>query len=429
MNPDIEPPDPETPPPEPPEPPEPEQPEPEQPEPEPRPPRPPVPVPGIPVIPPQVLPPWPQDPSIPPPSSDPVEPPVRPSPQPVPPDVPQPVQPDDPSIPPAPHHGNVKALDGTPLRDVPDDERVSETISIEKRMVRAYEEYYIVVRDDEGKSVEEYTIYSNPSDRSVAGALRQGWTVLFSQASTLLNGTNGNLFAVAMNFGGMITQPVQQTLSALLAGTQGYTWLGPYMSFGKPLNILDCVAAVHDADYIVNGQSNSPADAKFVSRCGMIRHGMLRAEYVDRDTGEEQTYEGAVSSHIEGVMVDTAEALIQAKLSATTLPFVKSFFGKTDPKDEEEKVVLYRRITELKHKIHDIEDSTREQQREFYERQYELSKTTFEKVMYKRIVLSLIRDDRRKTMLVHRILSNLQKQQEILIRKPNAPTIDRLVML
>lgn len=372
---------------------------------------------------------WPVNPEVPQPDVPPIEPPPRPAPQPVPPDVPQPVPPDDPSIPPAPHHSDVRALDGTPLRDIPEDERVSETIRIEKRMVRAFEEYYIVVRDDEGKATEEYTVYSNPADRSAAGMLRQGWTVLFSQAGTLLNGTNGNLFSAAMNFAGMITQPVQQTLSALLAGSQGYTWLGPHLSFGRPLNILDCVAAVHDADYIVNGQSNSAADAKFVGRCGAIRHGAIRAEYADRDTGEEQAYGGAVNSHIEGVMLDAAEGLIQAKLSATTLPFVKSFFGSTDPKDEEEKVVLYRRITELKHRIHDIEDASREQQRDFYERQYETAKTTFEKVMYKRIVLSLIRDDRRKTMLVHRILHNLQKQQEVLIRRPAPPAIDRFVMM
>lgn len=381
-------------------------------------------------IPPHIIPPFPPQP----PSTDPIDPPIFPDrphpdrPLPPPPDPDMPVDPDHPSIPPADHHINITTMDDLRLDNAHTDDFINEHIHIERREVNNYIEYYMDVKDGEGKEIESYTIYHQPEDGSVQ-QLKQFWSMLFVEVGNVVNGYNGSLFSTVMGFVGKITQPFQKATSTLLAGVQGYKWLGPHLSFGTPLNILDCIAAVHDASYMVEGYSNSEADSYFLSRCSAVKNGLLSADFVDMNTGEKVIYDGRPHNHMESFMLDTAEELITKKHGFTTLPLVNKFFGKTDPKEQEEKVALYKRVNDLRHEITEMEQQNKNIQRDFYESRYNSSRNSFEKTMYKKIVLSLIRGDRKKSYIVHKLINDLHRQEELLLREYQPPKMSKLVLI
>jgi hypothetical protein len=217
----------------------------------------------------------------------------------------------------------------------------------------------------------------------------------------------------------------------------GYTWVGAELSFGQPKNILDCIACIHDAQYMTQGQFNRSADVAFMNRIYTMLEGQpITATYIDRDTGSIISYSkgqlnqgdiefarmarDVISQTSRGV--DTYNEIANSKVVQTL------GLGLT-PKDRQggaegmtDKMFLYRKIQQYRNELEELRRHPPERQFEEAKKKRDTSMTDRERAYYNTLIKHIIRRSPRRRELLNLVIRSLHRHQEDIEQRHHAET-------
>lgn len=365
-------------------------------------PEPPTPTPTRPTLPPD-------DPSIP---TDPTDPdlppdvpptPVRPpTPQPEPQPQPQP-EPYDPSKP-IPGGFIPELLEDDEidpaLKDDMEEMDLRDFIDITKRTIEDGKVEYEMTETYKNKRLVIYDVGQLATKKE----LEDFWKQTFTQAGLLI-GSGNSIFSNIMNWVGLgnnvknNSNLVSRSASLLISHTQGYNWLGAQMSFGTPKNLLDCISAIHDAEYMLSGTHTHEADMDFINRCQALKDGFIMGKYTDEDTGEVIEYTPATNmSMMDLEMIDTAKHLIEQKdhIQYSDSKIYK-WLGLSKKDQEEsglsERDFLLRQLNKARHELHDVKEESEEEQFKYFKMKQKQTQSNKMIQAYQKIILSILRNE------------------------------------
>ena len=230
------------------------------------------------------------------------------------------------------------------------------------------------------------------------------WKQTITQAGLLISSGAG-LFTNILSWVGLgndiknHSNIVNRSASLLISHSQGYNWLGPELSFGKPKNILDCISAIHDAEYMLSGSFTHDADMDFINRCSALQNGLLTARYIDEDTNEVQDYLPRTNtSMIDLQMIDIAKRLIEQKdhIQYSDSKVYKLLgLSKADQEKSQtnERDFLLQQLNKSRQELHDIKEADEEEQYRYFKLKEEKTQSDNMRLAYQKIILSILRNE------------------------------------
>lgn len=286
------------------------------------------------------------------------------------------------------------------LKDDMDEMDLRDFIDIKKRTIEDGKVEYEMTETYKDKRLIIYDVGQLASKQE----LENFWKQTLTQAGMLI-GSGTGLFSNIMQWVGLgnnvksNSNLVSRSASLLLSHSQDYNWLGPEMSFGAPKNLLDCISAIHDAEYMLSGTHTHDADMDFINRCQALKDGFIMGRYSDEDTGEVIDYTMATNmSMMDLEMIDTAKQLIEQKerIEYSDSKIYKWLgLSKKDQDDSgmTERDFLLNQLNKARHELHDVKEESEDEQFKYFKLKQKQTQSGQMIDTYQKIILSILRNE------------------------------------
>jgi hypothetical protein len=393
----------------------------------------------------------PDDPEQPPTPPDPEQPddpeePIRPTPPRPPPNPDMPW--DDPSVVPADTEGVVMVDDITRQEDRDDvDEYINEIMEHAGERIEIiksnipntpnYVQYNIQVIDIKGKITETYEIYDTKQQitREQLGGF---WRNMAYKGSNLASSDNFySAISSTLSLGGSVDGKMLLRTTSILPDMLGYTWVGAQLSFGQPKNILDCVACIHDAQYMTQGNFNREADRAFMERINTILEGQpLTGTYIDRDTASIIQYNreqlnqadmefGRMARDViaqTGRGVDVYNDIANSKAVKTLGIGLTPQDRSGAPESMSDRMFLYKKIQQYRQELEELRRQPPEKQFEQSKKKRDNAPTEKERQFYNSLIKHIVRRSPRRRQLINLVVRALHRHEEEIEHRTHTET-------